>query len=504
MLLNAGLPRLTALFALAALVGLATFAFAFDADAGSDGDPEFETGRLNAAIVNPTSLAFGPDGRLYVASLTGVHALSIDPATKALLDIEEIASGLTDAVAIAFDLTTPPEAPVTFYISHRSPIDDGLDSKISRVTGPDWQMEDVITGLPNSRPHLNHLTNGLAFDEDGRLFIAQGSSTDAGLTNPPGMAVYWPETPLSAAILVVDIHAPDFDGNVTYDQPGPPADHTLNMLSGDIAVYATGVRNPFDLVLHSNGHIYATDNGAVGQEVSLSCTEEGGDSSTSDELNLIEEGNYYGFPNRNRGRFDERECTYRAPEDGNGADFTAPIAILPSHCSCDGIVEYTVPAFGGAMLGDLIYVEFIRSGVSRAVLSEDGRSVESTSTIELGLNGPLDVTVANDGTIYVTEFNGNDIFYLQPAGGPFPTATPTSPAAPTNTPTHTPTSPPPGLPGDANCSGDVSSIDAALVLQLVAALIGNVGCPDNADVNGDGRVDAVDAALILQMVAGLI
>jgi hypothetical protein len=29
-------------------------------------------------------------------------------------------------------------------------------------------------------------------------------------------------------------------------------------------------------------------------------------------------------------------------------------------------------------------------------------------------------------------------------------------------------------------------------------------CPDAADVNGSGRVDSVDAALILQFVAGLL
>jgi glucose/arabinose dehydrogenase len=362
----------------------------------------------------------------------------------------------------------------------------------------------VITGLPNSRPHLNHLTNGLAFDEDGRLFIAQGSSSDTGLPDAPGDVTYWPETPLSGAILVADIHAPGFDGNLLYSEPGPPADDALDLVSGDVSVFAAGTRNPYDLVLHSNGYVYATDNGATGGETSLTCTDGGGTTSTSDELNLIEEGNYYGFPNRNRGRFDERQCTYRSPEDGDGPDYTAPIAILASHCSCDGLAEYTSPAFGGAIQGDLIYVEFQRSRVGRAELSEDGRSVDVRTTVEVGLNGPLDVVVAPWGTMYVAEFNGNDVYVLTPAGGPLLTATPTPSTAPANTPTNTPTIPPAGLPGDANCSGDVSSIDAALVLQVVAALIDHLDCVGEADVNGDGRIDAVDAALILQITAGLI
>jgi hypothetical protein len=55
-----------------------------------------------------------------------------------------------------------------------------------------------------------------------------------------------------------------------------------------------------------------------------------------------------------------------------------------------------------------------------------------------------------------------------------------------------------------DCNGRVDAIDAALVLQLVAALIDSVACPQHADVNGDHAINPVDAALILQYTAGLI
>ena len=61
-----------------------------------------------------------------------------------------------------------------------------------------------------------------------------------------------------------------------------------------------------------------------------------------------------------------------------------------------------------------------------------------------------------------------------------------------------------GSAGDVNCSGNVNSIDAALVLQLVAELTASLPCEENADVNGSGNVNSIDAALILQSVAGLI
>jgi hypothetical protein len=59
------------------------------------------------------------------------------------------------------------------------------------------------------------------------------------------------------------------------------------------------------------------------------------------------------------------------------------------------------------------------------------------------------------------------------------------------------------LAGDATCDGRVDSIDAAIVLQYTAALLGSLACPAG-DVNDDGRSDATDAAIILQHVAGLI
>jgi len=98
---------------------------------------------------------------------------------------------------------------------------------------------------------------------------------------------------------------------------------------------------------------------------------------------------------------------------------------------------------------------------------------------------------------------------------PTPTATPTATRTPTPTATHTATPratatpcpdgicPPPS--GDVNYSGTVTMVDAMLIAQYVAGLIG----PDDldlaqADVNCSGNVGMVDAMLIAQYVAGLI
>jgi Tol biopolymer transport system component len=86
----------------------------------------------------------------------------------------------------------------------------------------------------------------------------------------------------------------------------------------------------------------------------------------------------------------------------------------------------------------------------------------------------------------------------------FAWAKPLAAPTPTITPSPTPTQPAPALTGDVGCDGTTNSIDAALILQLGAGLIGSLPCEENGDVNDDGVITAIDAALVLQYDAGLI
>jgi glucose/arabinose dehydrogenase len=369
----------------------------------------FDRGQLNFAINNPTSLAWGPDGRLYVANQESIVALTLNSATKQVTATQTVASGYAGILGIAFD---PGASPITLYASRQNlAATDGFEGVVSRFTAPSWTRQDVITGLPSSAPATNHFTNGLAFDVMGRLLIAQGSSTDAGVDT----GSFFPETPLSAAILIADVHAPGFNGAITYSPAGPPMNDEVDKTGGDVSVLAPGTRNPYDVVAHSNGYVYATDNGAPeGAATSLTCSTSNNVASASDELNLIEAGNYYGHPNRNRGRTDPRQCVYHGAESGSGADFTGPISVLPAHCSCDGIAEYTSDAFGGEMQGDLLFAQWQIGGVRRVQLAPDGRTVDSVTTLASAFANPLDVAVGPDGTVYVAEYGGDRVSFLQP------------------------------------------------------------------------------------------
>lgn len=60
------------------------------------------------------------------------------------------------------------------------------------------------------------------------------------------------------------------------------------------------------------------------------------------------------------------------------------------------------------------------------------------------------------------------------------------------------------VPGDVDCNGIANSVDAAVLLQFVAELLGELGCSQSADLSEYNRVSAIDAALILQYSAGLL
>jgi hypothetical protein len=80
------------------------------------------------------------------------------------------------------------------------------------------------------------------------------------------------ENPTSAAVLAANIHAPNFNGAITYGfLPGAPATATdpndqrhgdwTKLTSTNVALYATGVRNAYGLKVGIEGNVMLTVNG---------------------------------------------------------------------------------------------------------------------------------------------------------------------------------------------------------------------------------------------------
>ncbi len=379
-----------------------------------DKDINFDLNVLDIKeITMPASITYGPDNRLYVGQLDG-SIVAFQQPLLGTIEAEYIVQPGTfeQILGLTFNQNESSED-IILYVSHSrlhtKTEDPPFQGKISKIKGPKFKPETVISGLPVQNG--DHANNGIAFDHKGRLFIAQGGSTNAGFPMKP---LDRDETPLSGAILVADLSDPDFDGEIKYDTE--TATHQTNKISGDINVFASGFRNPFDLVIHSNGKIYSTDNGPSkffpGE--SISCLENnnlGVDG--PDELNLVIEGYYYGHPNRNRGRFNKDECTYFSGEN-LFENHKKPIALLGDFLSANGIGEYYSNAFNGKMIEDLIYVDFKNGEVWRVELSDDGEKVNAISSLyKTKISGAVDLALTPDGSIYITHVGGA-IYYLSP------------------------------------------------------------------------------------------
>ena len=200
---------------------------------------------------NPTALSVGPDGRVYVATLSGtVYAVTVarsgdgtyratDVATIDAItaipnhdDLGAYAPDVTDRHVTGLTTGGTPEEPVVYVSSSDPRLGAGTDTDdsdtnsgaISRLA-PAWNddgsldgvdHEVLVIGLPRSE--LDHNTNGLALNPAGRtLYVAQGAPTNKGA--PSDNFGHTPEYALSGAILSVDLDA------VESNDPNSFADH---------------------------------------------------------------------------------------------------------------------------------------------------------------------------------------------------------------------------------------------------------------------------------------
>ena len=217
--------------------------------------PIFNTKPVNLgsfSLVNPTSLQFGPDGRLYVSQQNGeIKALTVEPETDSQGNITSYT--VTDLESIKLiqkipnhddngDLNTSVKnrqvtgllieegsnGEVILYVTSSDPrigggdnaTDTNLDTNssiISRLTlvNPDattesarWNKVDLVIGLPRSEE--NHSLNGLDLRTEivnGKphqiMYVTSGGSTNRGA--PSNNFLFTPEYYYSAAVLKVDL-----------------------------------------------------------------------------------------------------------------------------------------------------------------------------------------------------------------------------------------------------------------------------------------------------------
>jgi glucose/arabinose dehydrogenase len=398
------------------------------------------------SLQGPTALQFGPDNRLYVATAIGeIRRYDIDNTTGCAQNVPPTCGlplgsplvvdtylNTSTITGLAFSDSGDPNAP-NVWVS-RGALCDQCDisqtGAISELSGANLDTaRDVIVGLPRS--YHDHMNNGIHFGPDGKLYIAQGAMTGYGAPD-----AYWgnrSETALSASILTADVlNDPAFQGptpvdvdtNHGYDptQPGAP-----------LTVCAQGLRNPFDFVFDSNGHMYSAVNESAGgnspagpgnNPPALTDLPPGPD--YLDDV-VCSPNSFYGHPNPAQGNYtlmggnpDGGNEVWTWPQYPVGtqpqADWIRPIYDIGDHRSPDGMAVYKSNAnlFNGKLEGDLLVTDFsVGKDLQALKLDSTGTVVVNATQIATGFNNPIGVaTEPAHGRIYVAEFG------TQPYGSP--------------------------------------------------------------------------------------
>ncbi|HKY68317.1 MAG TPA: choice-of-anchor D domain-containing protein [Acidimicrobiales bacterium] len=424
--------------------------------AGGGMDPPFGRSVLAGAGVNaPTSLQFGPDGRLYVAQMDGtIKVLTIArggahqyavTATETITLVRSMPNrndngalnpAVTGRLVTGLLVTGTPGNPQIYVVSSDPRIgagtsgadldldtNSGILSRLTRTTGG-WTKADLVRGLPRSEE--NHTGNGLTIDpSSGRLLIAYGGHTNKGA--PSHNFAELPEYALSAAVLSVDLGAlggapfdlPTLDdedrpGTADANDPfGGNDGHNQARLvpGGPVQIHAAGFRNPYDLVASESGDLYTIDNGGNAgwggapqpDGPAGTCTNALVETSDTDADALIRipgPGFYGGHPNPTRAN---PANTFNASNPQSPVAAAHPVecdyrtevergALASFAFSTNGLDEYTADNFDHEMEGDLLAASH-DDAIYRIQLSADGTQVTSRSVLfSSAASVPLDVT----------------------------------------------------------------------------------------------------------------
>ena len=363
-----------------------------------------------------TSFAFGPDGKLYGSTIgTGIFRFTVNADGTLGAPVSLGHSGV-NIIGLLFDKSATASNPKLWITSTTASFAEQGQwvSSVHLLSGPSLATDRTIfTGLPRSQ--ADHLTNSMAYGPDGRIYFQQGSNQGAGdLDNAWGQRG---EQLLTAATLVFNpadtkVVAAAGGGASINVQTAGGGTYNPYLSASPLKIYASGIRNAYDLVWHTNGHLYVATNGTAGgantpgvtanadgtftrqaadgipgfstvdgRDVTSQCTRRGYTGGTvaptsniatqRDLLFDVKPGKYYGHPNPER-------CEFVLNAGNNPATPTAPGTAESKYVSGqkadpnyggvafdfefnkspDGALEYTSSAFGGQLKGRLVITRF--------------------------------------------------------------------------------------------------------------------------------------------------
>jgi glucose/arabinose dehydrogenase len=329
------------------------------------------------------------------------------------------------SLGITFDPTDDKSNPDVYFTSnwffhggYFSSSGASVNGKIKMASGPNLDtVIDIVTGLPVS--DHDHGLSAIEFGDVGELYFTCGGNTNGGVPGELSQFQQLKENFLSGAINVAYLSHPNFNGTIQWSAPDDG-----NMVASGIDVFASGTRNPFGLMLHSNGNLYATDNGpniGFGRMMTgCGVNEDVYDVQRGDKVLLIQQNNYYGHPNAKRAAYfnEPRQCVWRAGENiANEATMHTPPLVMAPSAQC-GMMEFHGNHFRGQLRHNILLAQYgAINSISRIILNEDGSNViqESQQVIPMSIGyQSLDITQAPNGNIIDISYNTNKLLLIQP------------------------------------------------------------------------------------------
>ncbi|MDX1578309.1 MAG: PQQ-dependent sugar dehydrogenase [Gemmatimonadota bacterium] len=324
--------------------------------------PPLRVETLVGGLDTPWDLAWGPDDHLWVSERPG-RISRVDPATGAIAlvgRLEVFETGESGLMGLAFHPDFAREPWV--YAVHTYGGRGRMRNQLVRMRFDGERLGSPEVLLNEIPGQWNHDGSRLAVGPDRLLYMTTGDAGQADLAHDLGS--------LAGKILRLTL-----EGEPAPDNPFGSA------------VYSWGHRNPQGLAFHpSTGLLYSAEHGP----------------GTDDEVNLIREGEDYGWPEvrgycDGASRTEERYCREH--------EVVEPLAAWTPTVGIAGLDVYTgglVPEWDG----DLLVTSLRGASLFHLDLSDDGRRVVDREAVIRGQYGRLrDVLVGPEGEIYVATSN---------------------------------------------------------------------------------------------------
>ncbi|WP_141015007.1 PQQ-dependent sugar dehydrogenase [Nocardioides sambongensis] len=353
-------------------------------ESGADGIPSWEpTGEVTTngpfaveevdRFDEPWAMAFLPDtGDLLVSERSGVLHLR-DQQTGDRIEVDGVPEVVDAGQGGLGDVVPGP----TFvddqvvYLSWAEEGDGGVGAAVGRARlqrGDGSASLEDLEVVWRQTPKVSgdgHFGHRIAFSPNGRrLFVSSG---ERQLMDPAQDT-----SNTLGSIVRLTLDGDPAPGNPFADRGGPSAE-----------IYSYGHRNPLGLEFAPDGHLWSSEMGPEG----------------GDELNLIEPGNNYGWPEVSNGdHYDGAGIPDHAPGDG----YDAPVASWNPSISPGSLLLYRGDLFadwnGDAFLGGL-------SGETLIRVDLDGTEAGEVTAWEMPARIRA-VEEAPDGAIWLLEDEG--------------------------------------------------------------------------------------------------